>query len=64
MALESLKCLEFSTKSDAWGYGVLCWEMFTLGQKPYPGLGWNEAFIFSLENGLKLSQPEYASDDL
>ncbi len=64
MALESLKCLEFSTKSDVWGYGVLCWEILSLGEKPYPSLGWNEAFISSLEGGLRLPKPTNATSDL
>ncbi|XP_062589109.1 inactive tyrosine-protein kinase 7-like [Saccostrea cucullata] len=29
---------EYSTKSDVWAYGVFMWEVFSLGELPYPTL--------------------------
>ncbi|XP_019858476.1 PREDICTED: fibroblast growth factor receptor 2-like isoform X1 [Amphimedon queenslandica] len=38
MAIESLHDGLFSKKTDVWSYGILCWEVFSLGRAPYPGL--------------------------
>ncbi|CAL8118447.1 unnamed protein product [Orchesella dallaii] len=64
MAVESLKQLEFSTKSDVWSYGITLWEMYSLGDIPYPGLSWDINFVTELENGLRMQSPSRAPSNI
>eukprot|EP00118_Oscarella_pearsei_P018033 m.182166 g.182166 ORF g.182166 m.182166 type:complete len:1143 (+) comp39289_c0_seq10:59-3487(+) len=44
MGPESLRDGIFSHASDVWSYGVVLWEIATLGSLPYPGLSNEEVF--------------------
>jgi len=46
MAIESLISQFYTTESDVWSYGVVLYEIFTLGGKPYKGMTGEEVFSF------------------
>ena len=57
MAPESITYGKFTDKSDVWSFGVLVWEVFTLGKQPY--YGWsNEEVITRVRNGATLPPPD------
>lgn len=64
MALESLTHQIYTSKSDVWSYGILLWELFTLGGNPYPTLELDESFILKLKEGYRLEKPPLADDKL
>lgn len=57
MAIECLTDFVFSTKSDVWSFGVLLWELVTLGDVPYSQLKPLE-ILDMLQNGKRLQKPE------
>eukprot|EP00731_Ephydatia_muelleri_P032224 Em0023g731a len=57
MAPEALLQGKFSLESDVWSYGVLLWEIMTLGNQPYPGQTNQEVLHFISEGG-RLDKPE------
>nr|WOX59909.1 receptor tyrosine kinase PVR1A2 [Carcinus maenas] len=61
LAVECLRDGVFSTQSDVWSFGVVLWEIFTLGQIPYSCSEFDESFILKLEKGIRLEQPRYAT---
>jgi len=60
MSIEALRDLSFSVQSDVWSYGVTMWEIFSLGQTPFPGYTWSEDFLQLLVDGLRPICPQYA----
>jgi serine/threonine protein kinase len=63
MAPESLKAAIFSSKTDVWGFGVLCWEVTSLGQVPYGALGVKD-MVDSLTHGDRLPAPPFTPPGL
>lgn len=60
MAIESLTDHIFSSQSDVWSYGVLLWELFSLGKLPYPGRNAKFELIKVLQNGYRMEKPDNA----
>ncbi|XP_058025023.1 tyrosine-protein kinase SYK isoform X2 [Ahaetulla prasina] len=62
-APECMNFFKFSSKSDVWSFGVLMWETFSYGQKPYKGMkGIDVAQM--IERGERLECPVGCSSDI
>ncbi|KAF8384533.1 hir-1 [Pristionchus pacificus] len=63
MSPEAIRDYEFSTKSDVWAFGVLMFEIITLGGCPYPE--WRAAEVLpNLEKGERMPQPDNCPDEI
>ncbi|XP_072255579.1 receptor-type tyrosine-protein kinase FLT3 [Pyxicephalus adspersus] len=64
MSPESIFDGIYTIKSDVWSYGILLWEIFSLGVNPYPGMPVNANFYKLLQSGFKMDQPFYATEEI
>uniref|UniRef100_A0A8C2ZSN5 Platelet-derived growth factor receptor alpha n=1 Tax=Cyclopterus lumpus TaxID=8103 RepID=A0A8C2ZSN5_CYCLU len=64
MAPESIFDNMYTTLSDVWSYGILLWEIFSLGGTPYPGMVVDSSFYNKIKSGYRMSKPELAPDDV
>ncbi|XP_026035324.1 receptor-type tyrosine-protein kinase FLT3 isoform X1 [Astatotilapia calliptera] len=62
MAPESIFQGMYTMKSDVWAYGILLWEIFSLGVTPYPGIKVDHMFYSMIERGFKMECPYYANE--
>ncbi|CAH1243167.1 TIE1 [Branchiostoma lanceolatum] len=63
MAPESLTNNTYTAKTDVWSYGVVLWEITTLGGTPYSDLE-NEELTSEIPAGYKLKQPNNCHDHM
>ncbi|XP_060935672.1 vascular endothelial growth factor receptor 3 [Limanda limanda] len=64
MAPESIFDKVYTSQSDVWSFGVLLWEIFSLGASPYPGVQIDEDFCKRLKDGVRMRSPETASPEI
>ncbi|XP_066299152.1 angiopoietin-1 receptor-like [Branchiostoma lanceolatum] len=62
-ALEALGKRIYTTQSDVWSFGILLWEIVTLGGTPYSGMK-SRTLLRSLREGYRLPKPRNCEDDL
>lgn len=63
MAPETLFDRKVYQNSDIWSFGVLMWEIFTLGGNPYPSVPVEKLFDY-LKEGNRMSKPMYCDDEM
>ncbi|XP_067052294.1 fibroblast growth factor receptor 2-like isoform X2 [Acropora muricata] len=62
-AYESLLYGQYTTKSDVWSYGVVLYEISTIGGSPFPRMG-GMKIANLLQQGYRMPKPEHVDDDL
>ncbi|CAK9826925.1 Tyrosine-protein kinase receptor torso [Anthophora retusa] len=58
MSPEALYNRAFSSKSDVWSYGVVLWEISTLGGFPYPNVENDRLLSYIVHENGRLEQPD------
>nr|XP_047133475.1 uncharacterized protein LOC105845120 [Hydra vulgaris] len=63
MSVEAIFDQMFTTFSDVWAYGVVLFEIVTLGGTPYPSIS-NRELLTLLKSGYRMERPENCSESM
>ena len=55
---------KYVVASDVWSFGVLMWEVFTLGKQPYYGMSNEEVVIHVAKAGVLPSADQFCPDSV
>ncbi|XP_072230619.1 macrophage colony-stimulating factor 1 receptor 2-like [Leuresthes tenuis] len=64
MAPESIFQCIYTVQSDVWSYGVLLWEIFSLGKSPYPNVAVDTNFYKMIKDGHHMEQPDFSPAEM
>ncbi|XP_068699753.1 fibroblast growth factor receptor 3-like [Montipora foliosa] len=62
-AYEALMYGTYTTQSDVWSYGIVLYEIFTIGGSPYPKIDRMNIVDF-LQQGHRMPKPQHVDDEL
>jgi len=63
MSIEAIFDQTFTTQSDVWAFGVVLWELVTLGGTPYPTIN-NRELLSLLKGGYRMGKPDTCSEEI
>ncbi|XP_033636736.1 uncharacterized protein LOC117297699 [Asterias rubens] len=63
LSIESIMLKTYTTKSDVWSYGILLWEIATLGGTPYPSIRTKD-LASQLTDGYRMSKPQNCDEKI
>ena len=64
MAPETLFDQRYTHKSDVWSFGIVLWELLTLGATPYPSISAQELFEKLRNSEYRMDKPSNCPSDL
>uniref|UniRef100_A0A915CAJ0 Receptor protein-tyrosine kinase n=1 Tax=Parascaris univalens TaxID=6257 RepID=A0A915CAJ0_PARUN len=63
MALEALDSHVYTIYSDVWSFGILLWEIMTLGGTPYPSIAMQQLYS-CLKEGYRMEAPDNCPEEI